>query len=90
MDSCSQENKGNWIMVKKNKSRDPSLVSLAVSRSRVKVDVGVKPKTLGKKSLSQAIQEEARRNLANGSHRTIKECSSKKNEDHILEYKGAK
>ena len=64
-------------MVKRKESRDPSLVSPAMTKSKVKADVGVKPKTLSRKSLIQAIQQESRRNLANGSQRTIKECSTK-------------
>ena len=52
--------------------------------------VGVKQKPTGRKSLSQVMQEKARRNLADGSQITILECSGKKNEDDILEYKGAK
>lgn len=61
------ENKRIWTKVEKKKSRDPSPVSPATTKSQVKSDVGVKPKIPGRKNLSQTIQEETRRNLADGS-----------------------
>ena len=49
------ENKGNEIKAKKKNSRDPSPMPLVTTKSYIKVDVGVKPKSEGKKNSSQVI-----------------------------------
>ena len=79
INSFSQDSKGNWNMVKKKKHQnwDHPPLSPTMSRSMVKTDVGVKPKSLGRRSVSQVMQDEARKKFADGSKRTIKECSRK-------------
>lgn len=70
-----------WIIVhykKKSNSRDPFLVSPAATRSRNKAE-GVKPKTLGKKRARQIRQEEASKNIADGTQKSIHvACTSNK------------
>lgn len=79
LENYADDDKGNWTLVKRKKSRDPSPVSPIGTRNRVKVDVGAKIKTPGRKILSQSIQEEAGRNVVNGSQTTIKDvCLIKK------------
>lgn len=64
---------------KKKNGRDPSLISLVVTRSKIKADVGSKGKSAGRPSSSQSRQEETRRNIADGTQRTILQvCSIKK------------
>ena len=65
-------------MKKRKNSCDPSLASPAMTRSRAKADVGAKSKKLGRKSLNQVMQEEARRNLVDGCQRTINDSIKKK------------
>ena len=69
------ENKGSYLKVKKKNSRDPSPVLPTMTRSHGKSYLGVKPKSVGRKHTSQVLQEETRRNLVDGSQRTILECS---------------
>lgn len=64
---------------KKKNGRDPYLVSPIETRSKIKADVRSKGKTPRRPSSSQTRQEEARRNIANGTQRTILQaCSIKK------------
>ena len=73
-----EENKGSQLKAKKKISRDPSLMSPTHTRIHGKLDLGVRPKIPGRKNANQVLQEEARRNLADESQRTILECSTNK------------
>ena len=63
---------------KKNQKKTFPPLSPASTRSRVKADIGLIPKGAGRKNLNQLLQEETKRNLADGSQRTIKEFSGSK------------
>ena len=80
IDIYSQDSKNGQSLVKKkkNQNRDHPPLSLVTTRSRVKADVEAKLKTPGRRTLNQTLQKETRKNLVDGSQRTIKEYSRSK------------
>jgi hypothetical protein len=61
---------------KKKSSRDPSPVSPPSTRSKAKADLGHKPNPVGRKNKNEIRKEEARRNIMDGTQRTIQEACS--------------
>ena len=82
LDNSASNILDDWCKVKKKKKNHkqnlPPL-SHASTRSRVKADIGSPSKGAGRKNLNQILQEETRRNLADGSQRSIKDFSGSKN-----------
>ena len=69
-----------WTVVgynkKKKNSRDPSPASPPSTRSKAKADLGHKPNPVGRKNKNEIRKEEARRNIMDGTQRTIQEACS--------------
>jgi hypothetical protein len=61
---------------KKKNSRDPSPVSPPSTRSMAKADLGHKSNLVGRKNKNEIRKEEARRNIKDGTQRTIQEACS--------------
>ena len=81
LDNSVTDSLDDWCMVKKkkkNQKKNFRPLSPTSTRSRVKEDIGLSPKGAGRKNLNQLLQEETKRNLADGSQRTIKEFSGSK------------
>ena len=84
LDSSVMASLDEWCMVKKKKKNQKNQnnvlppLSPASTRSRVKADVGIPPKGAGRKNSNQLLQEETKRNLVDGSQRTIKDFSRSK------------
>ena len=60
---------------KKKSNQEPSLFLLAKTRSSSKLNLGVKSRPRGRRHASQVREDEMKRCLANGSQRTLLECS---------------
>ena len=70
LDNSASNSLDDWCMVKKkkkNQKKNFPPLSPASTRSMVKADIGSSPKGVGRKISNQILQEETRRNLADGS-----------------------